>query len=135
MNDELQAKIARVRALLAKASLGPWELAGDSPAHIVVLDDETGSIVGHIAEAGRDDAELIAALRNAAQDLLDAAERAQKLEEALRKIQALDDGAECCGQGVFTGPPYPECCNQPLYGLDRAKALSIRALKEPTNER
>jgi hypothetical protein len=51
-----------------------------------------------------------------------------RLEGALRKIDALDDGAECCGQGVSGGYGPPECCCQPLYGLDRAKMIARAAL-------
>ncbi len=51
-----------------------------------------------------------------------------ELVEALRKIDALDDGAECCGQGVSDGYGPPECCCQPLYGLDRAKMIARAAL-------
>lgn len=53
-----------------------------------------------------------------------------KLREALTKIEALDDSAECCGQGVSDGYGPPECCCQPLGGLDRAKIIARAALEE-----
>ena len=65
-------------------------------------------------------------------ELLEA--RVTALEAALRKIEAEVDQPECCGNGT-TGTAYepPECCNQPLYGIDRAKRIAAAALKgDPT---
>lgn len=123
MTDD-KTLVARLRALLAKASLGPWELAGNDPAHIVVLDEETGSIVGHIAEAGRDDAELIAALCNAAQDLLDAAERARDARNA-----ALEEAAKVADRKSRNGRAG-EYDDGMVDGAESI-ATAIRALKEP----
>ena len=70
-----------------------------------------------------------------------AAEREQlqaenaRLREALQKILAEDDQPVCCGNGTYgdyANPP--ECCNQPIYGLDRAQSIA-RAALAPIPER
>lgn len=53
--------------------------------------------------------------------------------EVLRAITALDDTAECCGHGVCGGYSPPECCGQPLYGLDRAKNAATAFLSKLEN--
>ena len=63
--------------------------------------------------------------------LLEAADEIKRLRAALEKMGSLDDQAECCGNGVYAHPGNPpECCDQPLYGLDRAKAIARAALEE-----
>lgn len=64
----------------------------------------------------------------------EAADRIAALEAALREVEALDDNAECCGNGVSSGYKPPECCNQPEYGLDRAKRIVTRALEGKPND-
>lgn len=52
-----------------------------------------------------------------------------RLREALQKILAEDDQPVCCGNGTYgdcANPP--ECCNQPIYGLDRAQSIARAAL-------
>ncbi|MCA2979333.1 MAG: hypothetical protein INH37_13675 [Myxococcaceae bacterium] len=65
--------------------------------------------------------------------LLARAEKAEaevaRLREALQKILAEDDQPVCCGNGTYgdcANPP--ECCNQPIYGLDRAQSIARAAL-------
>jgi hypothetical protein len=52
-----------------------------------------------------------------------------RLREALTKIDALDDSAECCGNGICGGYSPPECCGNPQYGLDRARSIAREALQ------
>lgn len=55
-------------------------------------------------------------------------ETVARLTEALQRVIALDDTAECCGQGICGGYSPPECCGQPLYGFDRAQNIARAAL-------
>lgn len=53
-----------------------------------------------------------------------------RLVGALEQIAALDDSAECCGNGVSDGYGPPECCGSPDYGLDRAQKTARATLAE-----
>ena len=86
---DLAETIARLRELEAKATPAPWEAGttalGGGPLHrpVVTAPDQPLPrpflIAENVSSAG--DAELIAALRSALPALLDAAERAERLEK------------------------------------------------------
>ena len=64
-------------------------------------------------------------------DRIQAAEaKVARLVDAMNKIKALGDNAECCGQGECGGYSPPECCGQPLYGLDRAQNIARAIIAE-----
>jgi hypothetical protein len=78
-----------------------------------------------IADEGRIEAEATVASLQA---------QVEAMRGALEKIKTLDDQAECCSVGVQNGYFPPECCGQPLYGLDRARLIAHTALTtEKTN--
>lgn len=94
----------QLEALLAKATPGEWDVApyytGTGPDEVcrgmlVVDDDWPIGIISEndppLGDTLSDDLDLIAALRNAAPDLIAKARRVEALEAALRKI-----AAECC---------------------------------------
>jgi len=64
-------------------------------------------------------------------ELKEAKAEIERLQAALERINALDDQAECCGNGAYNHPGNPpECCNKPIYGLDRAKVIATAALAQ-----
>lgn len=82
MTDET---IKRLRELEAMATPGPWE-ARDSAIKGGLVDPEYPKRGRAIVAQYSYDSEFIAAMRNALPALLDAAERAAKLEAALEEI-------------------------------------------------
>jgi hypothetical protein len=79
-------KIAELRRLLADATPGPWEIDDDGLDRGIW--GRSGSVVVATQIEDGQDAALIAAAVSALPELLDAAERAQMLDDAIR--HALD---------------------------------------------
>jgi hypothetical protein len=81
----LSETVARLWALLAKATAGPWTYSRSSQTII-----QTAHLTRDAWTIPRsdEDMELIVALRNAAPALLDAAERVEALEQLLRDAEA-----------------------------------------------
>lgn len=83
---DLTSTIARLRELEAKATPGPWSFSAKSETDEGVLTGPDGVDLRKI------DAKLMAALRNAASALLDAAERAEKAEAENIALYATNEG-------------------------------------------
>lgn len=87
--QELELDIDKLRALLAKMTPGPWAVrAGQKSDELFLQDGDRGGRIARLWNGRRrrnDDAEGIAALRNAAPALLD------ELEQARQRIAELAD--------------------------------------------
>ena len=127
------------------AEFGNWLVAGarwEANARLIALAPEMADeIVRLRAEVARlngdlEHADLTISAFNSGKVLQDLMEEnntiraeVERKDAALREIGGLDDQSECCGVGVYShiGNP-PECCGQPLYGLDQAKKVARAAL-------
>ncbi len=90
-----------IRELLEKARKGPWKIGGYEYAEVnpfIVTDDEnkyyvafTRGIMGH-AQFGKDNAALIVALHNCANELLKVAECSEGIVTLSRPYRLNDEG-------------------------------------------
>ena len=133
----------KARADAAEAELvGAFEAAAEAVEELSKSPSSTtwGQVKGHIRAMGDvGDRRAYQQMRSALAAQTARAEVAEvkvaKLVEAMNKIKALDDNAECCGQGECGGYSPPECCGQPLYGLDRAQNIARAAIAEVQTNR